>query len=103
MKQRSVIFSPEARDNLFALYEWISVKADPDTALHYIEKLEEFCNGFDFASERGSERNDVRQGLRIVGFKKRVTIAFIVSDTTVTILRIFYGGQNWEAQFDDGL
>ncbi len=100
MKHRDVIFAPEAHSDLFALYEWISTKADPDTALNYIEKLEVFCNGFDLASQRGTVRHDIRPGLRIVGFRKRLTIAFITSDTSVTILRIFYGGQNWETHFD---
>ncbi|MEM5501433.1 hypothetical protein WNY59_07505 [Ahrensia kielensis] len=45
-------------------------------------------------------RDDIRSGLRIVGFEKRLTIAFIVSNTNVTILRIFYGGKNWEDEFD---
>ncbi|WP_298813269.1 type II toxin-antitoxin system RelE/ParE family toxin [uncultured Roseibium sp.] len=96
MKQRDVVFAPEAREDLIALYSWIATKADPDTALSYIERIETFCNHFDFASERGQQRDDIRPGLRIVGFEKRLTIAFIVSDTTVTILRVFYGGQNWE-------
>lgn len=96
MKQRVVEFAPEARDDLLALYDWISVKASPNIALGYIERIETYCNDFDCASERGLARNDIRQGLRIIGFERRLTIAFIVSDTTVTILRLFYGGQNWE-------
>jgi toxin ParE1/3/4 len=35
--------------------------------------------------------------LRIVGFRRRVTIAFTVDEERVTILRLFYGGRNWEA------
>ena len=100
MKQRDIVFAPEARDDLFALYEWISLKANADTALSFIERIEKFCNKFDLASERGHSRDDIRQGLRIIGFEKRVTIAFIVSDKTVTVLRLFYGGQNWEERFD---
>ena len=34
----------------------------------------------------------------MVGFERRVTIAFTVSETQETILRLFYGGQNWESQ-----
>lgn len=95
MKQRDVVFAPEARDDLIALYSWIATKADADTAITYIERFEGFCNRFDFASERGQRRDDVRPGLRVVGFEKRLNIAFVVSDSTVTILRVFYGGQNW--------
>jgi toxin ParE1/3/4 len=47
-------------------------------------------------SERGHRRDDVRPGLRIVGFERRITIAFTVSAEDVTILRIFYAGRNWE-------
>ncbi|WP_018688006.1 type II toxin-antitoxin system RelE/ParE family toxin [Ahrensia kielensis] len=100
MKQRTVEFAPEASGDLFALYDWISVKASPAVAMGYIERIETYCNEFDFASERGQMRNDIRSGLRIVGFEKRLTIAFIVSNTNVTILRIFYGGKNWEDEFD---
>jgi toxin ParE1/3/4 len=34
--------------------------------------------------------------MRVVGFERRVTIAFSVQEERVTILRIFYGGRNWE-------
>jgi toxin ParE1/3/4 len=48
------------------------------------------------ASERGTLRNDIRKNLRIVGFEKRVTVAFTVNSSSVFILRIFWGGQNWQ-------
>lgn len=96
MKQRDIIFAPEARADLLALYEWISTKANPEVAMNYIERIELYCNGFDLASERGHARDDIRTGLRVIGFERRVTIAFMVSDQNVTILRLFYGGQNWE-------
>jgi toxin ParE1/3/4 len=44
-------------------------------------------------------RDDIRPGLRIVGFERRVTIAFSVDDGRVTILRVFYGGRDWENAF----
>jgi len=93
---RDVIFAPEARADLLALYEWISAKASPDVAMTYIERIERYCSGFDLASQRGHMRDDIRTGLRVIGFERRVTIAFMVSEEVVTILRLFYGGQNWE-------
>lgn len=95
MKRREVLFAPEAREDLIDLYTWIAAKADPNTALAYVERLEDFCNRFDLASERGQLRDDIRRGLRVVGFEKRLTIAFVVTDSAVTILRVYYGGQNW--------
>ena len=96
MKPRGIIFAPEARADLLALYEWISAKASPEVAMAYIGRIERYCSGFDLASQRGHSRDDIRTGLRVIGFERRVTIAFMVSDQAVTILRLFYGGQNWE-------
>lgn len=101
MRQRAVIFAPEARADLFHLYETIAVPAGPQVALAYVEKLEAFCLKLDLASERGQLRNDLRHGLRILGFKRRVTIAFSVDETRVTVLRLFYGGQDWEGAFEE--
>ena len=100
MKSRRVIFTPEARQDLFGIYEWIATKAGLQVAISYIGRLESYCLGFQDTSERGHRRDDVFLGLRIVGFEKRVTIAFNVDDNNVSILRLFYGGQNWEDKFD---
>jgi len=64
--------------------------------LSYLKRLEAYCLDFSHASERGHRRDDIRLGLRIVGFERRMTIAFSVGERAVIILRIFYGGQNWE-------
>ena len=100
MKERAVAFSPEALDDLERLYDWIARAADPDTASRYLARLETFCQGMAVASERGHARDDIRPGLRIVGFERRITIAFTVTDSRVAILRLFYGGRDWETQFE---
>ncbi len=46
---------------------------------------------------RGTSHDDVLPGLRVVGFERRVTIAFIVTDEAVLIEGVFYGGQDWES------
>lgn len=96
MKSRAVIFSPEARNDILRMYDQIADRAGMSVALGYIERLETYCLRLDLASERGSRRDDIRAGLRIVGFERRVTIAFSVDENVATILRLFYGGQNWE-------
>jgi len=95
VKQRQVKISEAANLDLIDLYDWIANAAGPDTAISYIERLESYCIGFDLASERGTPRDDVRPGLRVVGFERRVTIAFMVEENRVVILRIFYGGRDW--------
>lgn len=101
MRTREVVLSPEASADLLALYEWIADAASPEIALGYVERLETYVRGFEVASERGTARDDIRQGLRITGFKRRVTIAFNVTKSQVIILRLFYGGQDWETALGD--
>lgn len=62
----------------------------------YVERIENACRSLDLASNRGQARDDIRPGLRIVGFERRMTIAFTIAADRVTILRIFPGGRNWE-------
>jgi plasmid stabilization system protein ParE len=42
----------------------------------------------------------VREGLRIVGFERRVSVAFVVEDSEVIILRILYAGQEFETSVE---
>jgi len=100
--RREVVLSPEARADLLALYDWIAAKASPEIALDYIGRLENFVLGLDLASARGTRRDDIREGLRIIGFERRVTIAFNVTKSHVVILRFYYGGQNWTDDLDTG-
>lgn len=58
-------------------------------------RIRAFCERLEHGSERGTRRDDVRPGLRVVGFEHRITVAFIVEPERVVILRLFYGGANW--------
>ena len=96
MKRRDVFIDPVARNNLNQIFDVIAEVAGQTIAAAYVEKLMAHCITFDLASERGNRRDDIRPGLRIIGYRRRVTIAFTVTDTQVRILRIFYGGVDWE-------
>jgi len=52
---------------------------------------------------RGTARNDVRPGLRITHYKKRAVIAFCVDADLVSIIGVFYGGQDYESLLQDDL
>jgi plasmid stabilization system protein ParE len=95
LKHRIVTFTPQARSDLLDIGDWIAERAGDEAAFNYIARLEAYCQGFEFAGERGQRRNDLGLGLRVVGFERRVAITFAVFDGEVTILRLYYGGQNW--------
>jgi toxin ParE1/3/4 len=89
-----VVFSPEASEDLLGLYDYISARSGGVQALRYIERIERWCEGLRRFPERGVVRDDIRSGVRVMGFERRVTIAFRVLPDTVTILRILYGGRD---------
>jgi len=46
VKRREVVFAPEARDDVFALFDRISAAAGKRAAMRYIERLEAYCLSF---------------------------------------------------------
>ena len=95
MKYR-VSFRPQAEADLVALYRYIAKEANPTTAGQYVERIEAACMGFVSFPMRGIARDDIRPGLRILGFERRVAIAFQDRASSVVIARIFYGGRDYE-------
>lgn len=63
------------------------------------DAIVDFCEGFSTFPNRGTRRDELRPGLRTIGFRHQVTIAFDAGDDTVTIVGIYYGGRNFEAMF----
>lgn len=92
-----VVFTPEARDDLRELYTFIADRAGEARALAYITRIRDYCNGFATFPLRGTARDDLLPGLRIVGFERRMTLAFHVDSDAVTFDRILYGGRDLEA------
>jgi plasmid stabilization system protein ParE len=57
VKERRVVFAPEAVHDLNELYDWISSQASPTVAMRYLERVEAFCRRLGVASERGHLEN----------------------------------------------
>lgn len=91
-----IVFSPEALEQLASLYRYIAVAASPDVAQRYTEAIVGYCETLHTSPLRGSKRDDIRPGLRVTNYKGRTVIAFDVSEAVVSIIGIFYGGQDYE-------
>ena len=91
-----VVFSPEAEEQLVALYYYIADAASPEIAARYTEGIIDYCNGLQVSPHRGTLRNDIRPGIRVTNYKKRAMIAYAVIADQVSILGVFYGGQDYE-------
>ena len=91
----SIVFRPEAEADLFALYRYVAAASGIMRAEAYITRIENACMALATFPERGAPRNDIAPGLRIIGFERRVTIAFRILDHTVEIVAIAYAGRNF--------
>lgn len=89
-----LFFSQEAQNDLLDLYDFIAGRDGESRALGYIERIEEWCESLRIFPQRGTSRDDIRPGLRIAGFERRVTVAFAVGVDSVIILRVLYGGRD---------
>ncbi len=96
-----VVFSPEAEEQLAVLYRYITAAASPDIAARYTEAIVTYCESLQTFPHRGTKRDDIRPGLRVTNHKKRAVIAFEVDAEIVSIMGIFYGGQDYETVLQD--
>ncbi len=96
MKRFRVSFRPRAGADLLGLYRHIAEEAGHPVAGAYIDRIEAACMTLATSPERGTRRDDIRSGLRTIGFERRATIVFQMKRSEVVIVRIFYGGQDYE-------
>ncbi len=96
MKKYRIAFRPRAEADLFGLYRYIAEEAGPDVAGGYIDRLEAACRTLGIFPGRGTRRDDMRPGIRMMGFERRATIVFQVKKDEVVIVRVLYGGQDYE-------
>jgi plasmid stabilization system protein ParE len=101
--QYHVVFAPEAQEQLAALYRYIAAAASPEIAERYTSAIVTYCEGLQTFPHRGSRRDDIRPGLRITNYKKRAVIAFDVDAELVSIIGVFYGGQDFETVLQSDL
>jgi len=88
-----VTFDPGALDDLEGIEEYLAARFYPRNAEKYIQRIMTACKTIGIAPHQGSLRNDIRPGVRSVGFEKRVTITFEIKADSVLILGIFYAGR----------
>jgi toxin ParE1/3/4 len=93
----SVVFTPEARAQLIALYRYIEIDASPAIAQKFTDAIVNHCERFRELPARSVRRDDIRPGLHLTNYRGRVVIAFAVEGSEVWIISVFYAGQDYEA------
>ena len=94
--ERRVELLSAARDDLKQLYDYIADNSGKRVADRYIDRIEAACAALSLFSSRGTLREDLGPGVRTMGFERRATIVFQVEANSVAVVRVFYGGQDFE-------
>lgn len=98
-------FAPEAQQQLDAIEDYIVLASGYRAiAEQFVDDIVAYRESFETFPECGTQRDDLLPGLRTVGYRRRVTIAFRVdtNSRSVVILGVFYGGQDFEAEIAHG-
>lgn len=100
---RNLFYRPEARADLAKLYDYIVEQSSShDRAQGYVRRIQVACEKLKAFPEVGRLRDDLRPGVRILGFERRVVIVYMVlASGDVEIGRVFYGGRDYEALISD--
>lgn len=97
----SIRLDKDAKADLKSIYSFIRQSGGTAiTARGYINRILSFIAGLTSFPERGSPREHIRPGLRIIGFERRISIAFVIEGNTIVILRVLYAGRQFEAMPD---
>jgi toxin ParE1/3/4 len=96
-----VVLAAETRRELRKLHNDIARKRSRRIAEGYIRRLKKFIQGLAIAPHRGQHRPGIRADQRTIGFERRVSVIFNVSDKrkVVNVVGIRYAGQ--ELDTDD--
>ncbi|NYT80329.1 type II toxin-antitoxin system RelE/ParE family toxin [Alcaligenaceae bacterium] len=99
----TVRFAPQALAQLDTIEDYILHAGSPRTAARYVEAIVSYCESLATFPHRGMQRDDLLPGLRITNYRHSAVIAFLVDDEakSVSIIGVFYGGQDYEAVLPD--
>lgn len=84
----------KAEGEISQIYESIRARGGPFAAGRYVGGLYDFIAEFRTFPKRGTVREGPVPGLRIVGYKRSASVAFVVENDSVIILGVFYRGRN---------
>ena len=98
MKQWPVILDPQASIDLDEIYVWVARHADEAVANRFTQRLLTFCDRLRMAPKRGVVRDDFRSGALLIGFERSVSVAFVVTEDEVRILRLLSRGRQFDSR-----
>jgi toxin ParE1/3/4 len=99
MRRLEVVYTETSATDLDAIHRsLLTLGAYPSVADNYVRRIIARCDKIGDAPYGGRSRDDLRAGLRMIGFERRLVILYRVVGDLVEIDHIFYGGQDYETR-----
>ena len=99
---RRVVLSRTALTDLAKIGRWIAEAGAPVTARRYVQRIRARLARLGDSPGAGRPFEGDGSELRVVGFERRIMIAYRVEKTRIIVTQVFYGGQNWERVLRNG-
>jgi len=93
MAARRVVFTPLAEQQIESLYHYVAEAGGRERADRHVGDILAYCQSLGEFPERGTRRDDLSPGLRVTGYRRRVSIALTVEADRVVIHGVFHGGR----------
>ena len=91
-----LLYRPAAREDLDSIFDFIAPDS-PDRALGFVEQIRTQCLILRDFPDLGRERTDLGPGIRLLPMFGRVVVAYRSLPDAVEVVRVFYGGRDYEA------
>lgn len=92
---RRVVLSRTTLRDLAKIGHRIAEAGAPETAKRYVRRIKARLVDLGDAPDIGRTFQGDGSELRVIGFERRVMIAYRVEKTRIIVTRVFYGGQDW--------
>lgn len=96
-----LVYSDAALADLDAIYDYIAADS-PERAHRFVSGILDRCETLGTHPELGPRRERIRPGLRILPLPSRIVVAYRIEGDDVVIMRVFYGGQDFETLLGEG-
>jgi toxin ParE1/3/4 len=102
VKRLAVRLRAQAHQDIKDIFDWIvSQSSYPPVAEKFVSRIYEKCETLGHFPMKGVARDDLQQGMRILGFERKAVIAYRVLANEVDVTNVFYGGRHWETIIAD--
>jgi toxin ParE1/3/4 len=97
-----LFYSPLALADLDAIFDIVGSDY-PQRGYDFVEAIRERLRKYLLDNaELGSARPKLGEGIRIYPVKsKRIVVAYRIKDDAIMVVRVFYGGADYETSFQD--